>query len=74
MFRKRGMTTEEIHRALAESEDDDIEGVSVAIIPPPMDILTDEEDVNDENIPKATIFQEPVGNFRTNRLPTFSSK
>ena len=60
MFRKRGMTTEEIHRALAESEDDDIEGVSVAIIPPPMDILTDEEDVNDENIPKATIFQEPA--------------
>ena len=61
MFRKRGMTTEEIHRALAESEDDDIEGVSVAIIPLPMDVLTDEEDVNDENIPKATIFREPAG-------------
>ena len=77
MFRKRGMTTEEIHRALAELEDDDIEDVSVAIIPPPMDILTDEEDVNDENISEATIFPEPAGtcrNFRTNRLPTFSSK
>ena len=34
MFRKRGMTTKEIHPALAELEDDDIEGVSVAIIPP----------------------------------------
>ena len=34
MFRKRGMITEEIHRALAELEDDDIEGVSVAITPP----------------------------------------
>ena len=34
MFRKRGMITEEIHRALAELEDDNIEGVSVAIIPP----------------------------------------
>ena len=61
MFRKRGLTTEEIHRALAELEDDDIEGVSIAIIPPPMDVLTDEEDVNDENIPEATIFQEPAG-------------
>ena len=60
MFRKSGMTAEEIHRALAESEDDDIEGVSVAIISPPMDILMDEEDVNDENIPKATFFQEPA--------------
>ena len=69
MFRKRGMITEEIHRALAELEDDDIEGVSVAIIPPPMDLLTDEEDVNDENIPEAT-----SRNFRTNRLLTFSSK
>ena len=61
MFRKRGMTTEKIHRALAELEDDHIEGVSVAIIPPPMDVLTDEEDVDDENIPEATIFQEPAG-------------
>ena len=56
MFRKRGVTTEEIHRALAELEDDDIEGVFVAIIPPPTDVLTDEEDVNDENILEATIF------------------
>ena len=69
MFRKRSMITEEIHRALAELEDDDIEGVSVAITPPPMDLLTDEEDVNDENIPEVT-----SRNFRTNRLPTFSSK
>ena len=61
MFCKRGMTTEEIHTALAELEDDDIEGVSVAIILPPMDVLTDEEDVNDENIPEETIFQEPAG-------------
>ena len=66
MFCKRGMITEEIHRALAELEDDDIEGVSVAIIPLPMDLLTDEED---ENIPEAT-----SRNFRTNRLLTFSSK
>ena len=61
MFRKRGMTTEEIHRALAELEDDDIEVVSVAIIPLPMDVLSDEEDVNDENIPEETIFQESAG-------------
>ena len=61
MFCKFGMTTEGIHRALAELEDNDIEGVSVAIITPPMDVLTDEEDVNDENIPEATIFQEPAG-------------
>ena len=61
MFRKHGMTTEEIHRALAELEDDDIEVVSVAIIPLPMDVLSDEEDVNDENIPEETIFQEPAG-------------
>ena len=66
MFRKRGMITEKIHRALAELEDDDIDGVSVAITPPPMDLLTDEEDVNDKNIPEAT-----SRNFRTNRLPTF---
>ena len=26
-----------------------------------MDVLTDEEDVNDKNIPKATIFQKPAG-------------
>ena len=63
MFRKRGMTTEAIHRALAELEDDNIEGVSVAIIPHPMDVLTDEEDVNDENIPEETIFPEPAGTF-----------
>ena len=60
MFRKCSMTAEEIHRALAELENDDIEGISVAIVPPPMDVLTDEEDVNDENIPEATIFQEPA--------------
>ena len=55
------MTIEEIHRALAELEDDDIESVSVAIILHPMDVLTDEEDVNDENIPEETIFQKPAG-------------
>ena len=47
MFRKRGMTTEEIHKALAELKDDNIESVFVAIIPPPMDILTDEESFPD---------------------------
>ena len=61
MFRKRGMTTEEIHKALAELKDDKIESVSVAIIPAPMDVPTDEEDVNDENIPEVTIVQEPAG-------------
>ena len=57
MFYKHGMTTEEIYRALAELEDDDIEVIFVAIIPPPMDVLMEEEDVNDENIPEETIFQ-----------------
>ena len=62
MFRRRYLSPEEIETELSKrSNDESIDGVQIAIIPPPTDELTDEEDIDDEEIPVENILQDVAG-------------